>query len=131
MKALTLTQPWAQLIAWREKMIETRGWYTAYRGELVIYAAKGFPKWVKETCEEEPFAQALGGMKAAELPVSVGVCVVRVLGCIRTTDMHKAEAVLGYKPSAKELEFGDYSEGRYAWLLEYVRPLDSVGPVKG
>jgi len=52
MKALTLTQPWASLMALQSKTIETRSWYTAYRGELVIHAAKGFPKWAKETCEE-------------------------------------------------------------------------------
>ena len=100
------------------------GWYTPYRGELVIHAAKGFPKWAKETCDEPEFARALGGLTAAQLPLSVGVCVVRVLGCIRTTDLHKAEYV-------DELEFGDYSEGRFAWLTEYVRPLRNIGPVRG
>ena len=35
MKALTLHQPWASLMAWGVKTIETRGWATAYRGPLV------------------------------------------------------------------------------------------------
>ena len=34
-KALTLHQPWASLMAWGVKTIETRGWATAYRGPLV------------------------------------------------------------------------------------------------
>jgi hypothetical protein len=124
MKALTLTQPWASLMALQQKRIETRSWSTSYRGELVIHAAKGFPLWAKEICEEPEFKRALGGATAKDLPLSVGLCVVRLLACIRTEDMHKAEFILGYKPSASEVEFGDYSEGRYAWLTEYVRPID-------
>jgi hypothetical protein len=131
LKALTLTQPWASLMALQAKRIETRSWYTGYRGELVIHAAKGFPKWAKETCEEPEFVRGLGGLTAAQLPVSVGVCVVRLVACIRTTDMYKVETVLGHKPSVDELAFGDYSEGRFAWLTEFVRPLANVGPVRG
>lgn len=32
MKALTLTQPWATLVAIQAKRIETRSWGTDYRG---------------------------------------------------------------------------------------------------
>ena len=42
MKALTLTQPWATLIAVGAKRIETRSWGTSYRGRIAIHAAKGF-----------------------------------------------------------------------------------------
>lgn len=131
MKALTLTQPWASLVALQQKRIETRSWSTPYRGELVIHAAKGFPKWAKETCEEDQFSTALGGMTADQLPRSQGLCVVRLLACIKTTEMHKAEHVFGKKPSANEIYFGDYSEGRFAWLLEFVRPLEQTDPVRG
>lgn len=40
MKALTLRQPWASLIAQGKKTIETRTWYTHYRGPLLIAASK-------------------------------------------------------------------------------------------
>ena len=40
MRALTLHQPWATLVAVGAKTIETRGWSSAYRGPLVIHAAK-------------------------------------------------------------------------------------------
>jgi len=36
MKALSLKQPWANLIAEGKKTIETRKWSTKYRGDLVI-----------------------------------------------------------------------------------------------
>lgn len=32
MKALTVWQPWGQLIVWGKKHIETRDWKTDYRG---------------------------------------------------------------------------------------------------
>lgn len=43
MKALTLWQPWASLIALGIKRIETRSWSTNYRGPLAIHAAKRPP----------------------------------------------------------------------------------------
>lgn len=39
MKALTVHQPWASLIALGHKRIETRSWSTSYRGPLAIHAA--------------------------------------------------------------------------------------------
>jgi hypothetical protein len=41
MKALTLTQPSATLVAPGAKRIETRSWPTSYRGPLAIHAAAG------------------------------------------------------------------------------------------
>lgn len=40
MKAITLWQPWASLIACGAKTIETRSWGTPYRGPLAIHASK-------------------------------------------------------------------------------------------
>ncbi len=40
MKALSVHQPWAALIAWGEKTVEARSWYTAHRGHLLIVSTK-------------------------------------------------------------------------------------------
>src|SRR3954451_22243677 len=48
--ALTLTQPWATLVAIGAKQIETRSWGTSYRGWLAIHAAKGYPDAAKAEC---------------------------------------------------------------------------------
>ena len=40
MKALSVKQPWANLIAAGAKTIETRTWATDYRGELLIVSSK-------------------------------------------------------------------------------------------
>ncbi len=43
MKAITLWQPWASLVAIGAKTIETRSWATSYRGPLAIHAAARKP----------------------------------------------------------------------------------------
>jgi len=40
MKALSVKQPWANLIASGLKTIETRTWKTKYRGDLLIVSSK-------------------------------------------------------------------------------------------
>lgn len=40
LKALTIQQPWAQLIVTGHKTIENRTWKTEYRGPLYIHAGK-------------------------------------------------------------------------------------------
>lgn len=40
MKAISLRQPWANMIARGQKTIETRKWSTRYRGPLLIVSSK-------------------------------------------------------------------------------------------
>jgi len=40
MKALSISQPWAWLIAHGYKDVENREWYTDYRGPLIIHASR-------------------------------------------------------------------------------------------
>ena len=42
-KAISLMQPWANLVASGKKTIETRKWTTDYRGELVICSSRKPP----------------------------------------------------------------------------------------
>ncbi len=48
MKAITIKQPWATLIAEGYKEYEFRTWKTKYRGELFIHAGKGIDKKAME-----------------------------------------------------------------------------------
>ncbi len=50
-KAISLKQPWANLVASGKKTIETRKWSTNYRGDLVICSSQN-PKI-------EPYGKAL------------------------------------------------------------------------
>jgi hypothetical protein len=53
MKAITILQPWASIIACGAK------WATKYRGKIVIHAAKSCKKWHMNIAFEEPFYSAL------------------------------------------------------------------------
>lgn len=44
MKAITIKQPWATLIAKGYKEYEFRTWKTKYRGDILIHAGKGIDK---------------------------------------------------------------------------------------
>lgn len=39
-KALSLWEPWASLVVWGLKLVETRSWQTRYRGRLWIHATQ-------------------------------------------------------------------------------------------
>lgn len=66
MKALTIRQPWASLIAAGVKTIETRSWSPRYRGPLLIHAGKarfGFSSERAEVIRSLPLAR-WGDMRA-------------------------------------------------------------------
>jgi len=138
-KVLTLTQPWATLVAIGEKRIETRSWQTSYRGPLAIHAAQGFPADCREISKSRPFCTVL--RKAGYLlpygePLPLGqiIAVVDLQDCQPTcikvgAEWHRSE----YAPSVNELErtFGNYKPGRWMWLLLNVRRLGAPIPAKG
>lgn len=48
--ALSIRQPWAWLVMMGYKDVENRTWYTHYRGEFLIHAAKGMTQEEYEVC---------------------------------------------------------------------------------
>ena len=81
MKAISLWQPWATLIAVGAKRLETRSWESRYQGELAIHAAKRWTADAHDLIQESPFREALQGHR---MPRGVIVAVVRLTGCLRT-----------------------------------------------
>ncbi|OKP79152.1 2-oxoglutarate dehydrogenase E1 [Paenibacillus sp. P3E] len=126
MKCLTVRQPWATLIALKEKQFETRSWKTAYRGELAIHAGMGIDK---SACRQELIQSALArhGYSADNLPLGAIIATSRLADCYQVTD---EDAGAGW-PGGNEFAFGDYSQGRYAWKLEEVTALAHPIPAKG
>lgn len=139
MKALTLIQPWASLVALGEKKIETRGWKTSYRGPLLIHAGK---KIEKNICDIEPFYSVLRshGIDSFEkLPTGVIIAKCKLVDCVKMagysidSSFRVINATLGNGQfiDGNEVEFGDYAPGRYAWILEDVEILKEPILVKG
>lgn len=122
MKALTLWQPYATLIAIEAKRYETRSWATVYRGPLVIHAAKRWTAEEKALCEQPSFCDRLQGV---ELPLGAALCVVDLV------DVVPIESISRTMLSVDELAFGDYTDGRFAWRLDNVRVFDEPVKCKG
>lgn len=130
MKGLNILQPWASLLAETEKRIETRSWMTRYRGDVLICSSKRWDGALQRIAFSEPFRSVLGYdriQRLGGLPLGSALAVAR-LADVRP--IHSL-ALSAWKLSPKELAFGDYSSGRYAWFFEDVRPLSTPVSVKG
>lgn len=113
MKALNVIQPWAWLIAMRKKLIETRTWYTKYRGPILIVASK--KQMSRESFKE--FREAF-----TDCPVTMwygfAVCTANLVDCRKMTiEDEKFAGCEIYK-------------GAYSWVLEDVEPITPFA-VKG
>lgn len=127
-KAISLLQPWATLVAIGAKKIETRSWATKYRGPLAIHASKGFTKQNRDLCATQPFEDVLFGMHGRftsifDLPTGSVIATCRLVDCIKI--------IPGNLIPQPERSFGDYTPGRYAWILEDVKLLPEPVPAKG
>jgi hypothetical protein len=129
MKALTIKQPWASLIALGEKKMETRSWKTNYRGPLLIHAGKSIDKIA---CK---LPEIYGVMEDYEYPTGVIIAKCNLVDCVKIKyDMpyfDGADLENGMQIGGNEYEFGDYTEGRYAWILDNVEMLKEPIPAKG
>lgn len=120
MRALSLYQPWASLIAEGYKTCETRARRAPKnaQGEVIaIHASK-----TEDTdfrLNDEEVVHALG---KDPLPKGTIVAVARLKDCIPTEKSW---------PGPLEDHFGDYSSGRWAWRLEDVQPLTEPLPCRG
>lgn len=134
MKALTLWEPWASFMAFGYKTFETRHWKTNYRGPLAIHAAKT-KKHVWDTklmlssagVIPSMFSEGPKGfpLEDHEYPFGKIVAVVDLVDCITTHSM------LMPALSAQELALGNYNNGRYAWITENLRKLETPIPCRG
>jgi hypothetical protein len=131
MKALTVTQPWATLIALGEKHIETRSWLTRYRGEVAIHASKAFPQECKDLCDTPPFREVLRShnLGVSDLPRGAILCVSSIKDCLRSERIASASG--SYSESAHELAFGNYTTGRYSFLLGFAMRLATPIYIRG
>ena len=132
MKALTLWEPYATLIAEGYKRYETRSWGTKYRGLVAICAAKrkltkldreGFDDFEIEPWRSAALGTWLTGQD--DPPYGKVVCVALLNNCFQMT----WPFVSGALPD--ELEFGDFRVGRYAWDFGGKERLPEPVPIIG
>jgi activating signal cointegrator 1 len=130
MKAITLTQPWATLVALGEKKLGTRGWQCYYGGPLAIHAAKTYKKReYADLVHSEPFYSSLrpGGVYCDPLAVLGHVIAISsVVRCLRIDSEWQRE----YPLTEKEKAFGNFGPARFVWILGPVQrivPVPAVG----
>lgn len=141
MKAITVLQPWATLIAIGEKGFETRCWATKHRGELAIHAGK---KIDREACEIPKIKEALArhGFTVENLPTGSIIATVELEECWKvigiadvpvkgTHVLSVGNRMFGMTQDCDEFHFGDYSECRYAWELTNLMQLPQPVAAKG
>lgn len=127
MKAISLWQPWATLVAMGAKRIETRHWSLppALLGQRVaIHAAKTRDHIC--VCRDLPFSIYIPDPDA--LPFGAVVATVILERCGEITARSAAELDLRHP---RERAFGNYAPGRYAWVLSDARPLEQPVPFRG
>lgn len=126
MKVLSLLQPWASLVVKGVKRIETRTWTTTYRGELAIHASLG--KKASGLATENPFCKYIRDFNA--LPFGAIIGKVMLIDIVRIDPFQNLDQLMK-KINAEEKAFDDFTEGRYAWILEEPVEFESAIPVKG
>lgn len=126
MKALSIWQPYAQLIAMGVKQIETRSWGTPYRGLVAIHAAAR-KEGLLEALAEVNLTLPIFGQPTlpACMPLGAVVAVAELLGCAQSRGHAD-----GRFP-AIEHELGNLQFGRWAWCFRNIQPLIPAIPVRG
>ncbi len=127
-KALSLWEPWASLMATGAKTIETRSWSTSYRGPLLICASQRRNKTqLNDLLEDPDFQNGLAGL-CPRWPVTFNdlnfghaVAVVDLSNVVPTSSMVLAQ---------DEEAFGDFSNNRFGWCTRNLRRIKPF-PIKG
>lgn len=134
MKAITVIQPWATLLATGKKHIETRSWKTNYRGEILIHAGKSVKDLFGEIYADDEnnlfFCRA--GIKNYEdfyaMPRGEIIGKANLVDCFQIDEAYRRKL---RRENPAELAFGDYTIGRYAWLMADTVLFDKPIPAKG
>lgn len=121
MKVISLLQPWATLVVIGAKQIETRSWNTKHRGDLLIHASKKMSQEQIDLTHSEPFWNVLQHLE--ELPLG------KIIGKVVLEETARTESLLSlFQNKLKfrwlaslnvdnEKAFGDFSSGRWGWIL--------------
>ena len=140
MKALTLHQPWATLIAAGVKTTETRSWrpprslighrIALHAGKQVIKSRNGLGAGTWEIMNT-----LHGADWSDKIPRGAVVATARLADARRVLalDLKTGTATLDKAPArtVQADPYGDFSRGRWLWFLEDVQPCNPPVPAKG
>lgn len=122
MKCISLWQPWASAIPLLLKQIETRGRGTSVRGRIGIHAAK---HWAGPEQRFTAGRRRAGDPLPDPLPLGAVVATAVLYDCRRTEDLTAAGI------SDLEQMYGDYTPGRFGWMLSEIVAIQEPITVPG
>jgi hypothetical protein len=147
MRAISLWQPWASLVAIGAKRIETRHWPVPQHilgQRIAIHAAK---RWTQEEAAlltQEPFRSVLErnfGIMAEDtrlfrevLPFGAVIATATLTECLSTNGTRRdgpKYADWVHNLSVTEEAFGNYGPDRFGWVLQNIIALPEPIPFKG
>lgn len=139
-KAISIRQPWASLIAIGSKRIETRSWHTNYRGPIAIHASKTYRKSERALEQDQDFYDELRLFydRPFNLPTGEIIAVADLVSCVQAEKIRPVAdgpLILPLVPrsdgtfiaESREGAFGYFADGRFAWVLGSVRRIEPVG----
>lgn len=126
MFAISLLQPWASLVTMGVKTVETRSWSTRHRGPILIHASKG--KAGEIFAEDLPFKKYIPAFNVLPFGAIIGMATIDQI--LRVEDFDLDDAMMN-KLTLEEKAFGDYTQGRYGWLLSDPISFDIPIPARG
>lgn len=113
MMALTVCQPYAELIARGIKTVENRTWPTRYRGQLAIHAGKS-QQWREPDLEAE--------FKLPAMEFGAVIAVARLTDVVSYTDIPFEHGALVWDR---------FASGPWCWVLKDVVRLEAPVPERG
>ena len=119
MKAISIKEPFASLIASGVKKIETRSWKTNYRGELFIHASKIPVQALRDNILKDV-------TKDMNLNCGNIICKCNLVDCVYMDE----KFIENIKQNPIEYSVGEYKIGRYAWILEDIELIVPI-PING
>lgn len=129
LRALSLIQPYATLIALGYKCNETRSFSTKHRGPLLIHASLGKRREFRQICEDDPIIRGILAkheLTFETLPRGVILCSCELLAVSQiiepTMDAQPGE-LNPLTIGQTERACGNYEPGRFAWHLGDVQVL--------
>lgn len=128
MKVITVLQPWAWLLVTGKKRCETRSWKTNYRGEILIHAGKKNMTNIMRQTFFEARHMKQAGVFNTEMITGAIIGKANLVNCVRIDEaIHR----LVREQHIEEDAFGNFSPGRYAWVMENPVLFDTPIPARG
>jgi hypothetical protein len=108
MKAISIKQPWAWLIANGYMTVENKKWYTAHRGDILIHASKSQADLDRDIKHVREYFKI--GIDPKQLLFGQVLAVAQLIECT--------------KAPMTPIDMYWHERGKFAWVLRRVRQIE-------